>query len=118
MTRTISMEQIYEEIIKIEKNMATKKEMEEKLLARKIALKLIKLDERTLDEKLEDLETGIEDFKDREAGREVDRLVSAAKKEGGSDKAMFEDPPEKKKFSWSEIGEINEGIERRFSRFI
>ncbi len=76
-------------------------------LVRQIALNAIKLDERTTDEKLDDLEVKIEDFKDRRADEEVERLVDEAKKEGGINKAMFEDPEEEKAFSWEEIGEID-----------
>lgn len=85
--------------------MTKKEELEERLLARKIGLSLVKVDERTLDEKLEDLNTMAEDFKDAEAARTVDQLIEEAKKTG--DAGMFEEQKEEKDFSWEEIGEID-----------
>ena len=82
--------------------MTKKEEVENAILARKIGLQLAKTDKRSLDEKLEDLETEMEDFKCRRADEEVVKQIADAKTEG--DASMFEDPPEKKPFSWEDLG--------------
>lgn len=80
-----------------------KKEIEEKFLAHKLGLELSKTDERTVDQKLQDLDTRMEDFKCMEADLEVQRIIADSKKQGGTDKAMFEQPKERK-FEWDDLG--------------